>query len=343
MNILLTSAGRRGYLVRFFKEAIAEGEVHAANSSKDSTAMYFADKAVVTPLIYDDAYIPFLLNYCVEQRIDAIIPLFDVDLPILAKNKNKFEELGITVIVSSAHVIEMCNDKWKTFNFLISNGFHTPITFLSLETAFQAIHKNEVRFPMIVKPRWGMGSLLVFEAENKEELAVFYNKVKRNIARTYLTYESQHNLEESVIIQEKITGQEYGLDIINNLQGNYETTIVKKKLSMRAGETDCAEVVMNEELCYIGERLSKKIGHIGNLDVDVFNNEKGSYILELNARFGGGYPFSHLAGVNLPKAIISWVGNSKSKNDELVAKIGIVGYKDMNIVSDQRLVMSFLS
>ncbi|MGN0028110.1 MAG: carbamoyl phosphate synthase-like protein, partial [Clostridium sp.] len=77
MNILITSVGRRSYLVNYFKEALGEkGEIHVANSSSVSPAFQYADKSVVTPLIYDDNYIPFLKKYCIENNIDAIISLF---------------------------------------------------------------------------------------------------------------------------------------------------------------------------------------------------------------------------------------------------------------------------
>ena len=101
MNILLTSAGRRGYLVEFFKQALDEnGLVHAGNSSPVSPAFYYADKHVVTPLIYDNGYIPFLKEYCKANDIKAVVSLFDVDLMVLAKHKEEFAEMGVTVVVS---------------------------------------------------------------------------------------------------------------------------------------------------------------------------------------------------------------------------------------------------
>ena len=94
-----------------------------------------------------------------------------------------------------------------------------PKTFISLEKALVNVKNEQISYPLIVKPRWGMGSIAVFEAENEEELKVFYEKTKRNILKTYLKYESQEDIDTSVLIQEKINGQEYGLDIINDLYG----------------------------------------------------------------------------------------------------------------------------
>ena len=93
LRLLFTSAGRRAYLIRFFQDALkGNGMVFAANSSPVSTALQAADKAIVTPLIYDEAYIPFLLRFCREQKIDALMSLFDIDLPVLAAHKAEFAE-----------------------------------------------------------------------------------------------------------------------------------------------------------------------------------------------------------------------------------------------------------
>ena len=330
MNILFTSVGRRTYLVEYFKEALNGcGEVHVANSDDNSPAFLVADKCIVTPLIYDNNYISFLLEYCNKNNINAIISLFDIDLPILSKNKKLFAENGIRVIISDKKVLDICNDKYSTYLFLKEHDFNTPKTYLNIEDA-----KNNLDYPVVLKPRWGMGSIGIYKADNDEELEIFYKKLSREIFNTYLKYESSIDAKHAILIQEMINGQEYGLDIINDLQGNYQNTIVKRKIAMRSGETDCAETVDFLEMKLIGEKLSKSLKHIANLDCDVFVTVDNTvYILELNARFGGGYPFSHLAGVNLPKAIIKWLKNEiVDINELLTAKPNVYGQKDINIV-----------
>lgn len=333
LNLLFTSVGRRSYLVNYFKEALnGTGTIHVANSSDHSPAFQVADRSVVTPLIYDEAYIPFLLDYCKENQIDAIISLFDIDLPILAQNKERFKEIGTNVLVSDPGVVERCNDKWQTYQFLVENGFHAPATFLSVEDVKKAISEGKVSYPLIVKPRWGMGSIGVFEVENDEELSVIYKKTQRNIQQTYLKYESEQDTDRCVLIQEKILGQEYGLDVINDFNANYRNTICKMKYAMRSGETDCAITVDSEDLRNLGEHLSKTMGHIGNMDVDVFKTQDTTYILEMNARFGGGYPFSHVAGVNLPLAFIMWLRGEEPDMELLTPTYGITVQKDISLV-----------
>jgi len=333
MNILLTSVGRRSYLVHYFKEELkGRGRVFVSNSSELSPAFRVADGHTVSPLIYDEKYIPFLLEYCKKNHINAIISLFDIDLPILAKNKQRFKENNIEVIVSDSQVIDICNDKWKTYLFLKENGFCTPETFLDIDVALKEIEAHRLKFPLFVKPRWGMGSISVFKANNQEELVVFYHKIRSEVHQSYLKYESAIDKEHCVLIQQMLTGQEYGIDVINDFNGFYQNTIVKRKIAMRAGETDCAQTVYNEAISKLGESISKKLQHIGNLDVDVFLVGNKPYVLEINARFGGGYPFSHMAGVNLPKAMIQWLENKPTDKSLFHYQENKTFQKDIQIV-----------
>lgn len=333
MNILFTSVGRRSYLLKYFRESMCSADaIYAANSIATTPAFRVADNYVVTPLIYSEEYIPFLLSYCNEHSIDVIVSLFDVDLYILAQNKQAFENIGVRVIVSDPHVIEVCNDKWRTHQFLKDKGLNSPKTFLDINAAKNAIAKKELNYPFIIKPRWGMGSIGIVRANNERELDVLYNKVMQDIQSTYLKYESSQDVSRSVLIQESVDGIEYGLDVINDLEANYVTSIVKKKIAMRAGETDCAVTVDNKELAEIGKKLSCSLKHIANLDVDLICKDKQYYVLDMNARFGGGYPFSHAAGVDLPKAILGWLKGDMDQSEFLQAKTNVMAQKDIDIV-----------
>ena len=128
MNILLTSCGRRSYMINYFRKALnRKGLIHAGNSEW-SIAMQCADKAIVTPMIYDSTYITFLLEYCINHQISLIVPLFDIDLPILAQNKQLFKDNGITLVISDFNFTQICNDKWSTYHFLKNNSFNIPET-----------------------------------------------------------------------------------------------------------------------------------------------------------------------------------------------------------------------
>lgn len=331
MNILLTSVGRRAYMVKYFKEVLMEdGEVHVCNSDDNTVAFCYADKCVISPLIYSEEYIPFLLEYCKVNKIDVLISLFDMDLLILARNKDRFLEVGTRVVVSDASVIEVCNDKWKTYQFLKENNFHVPKTYLSLDDALRAIKNKQLEYPLVVKPRFGCGSISVSIAENETDLVYYYNKSERMIRSSYLKYESSAE-EHIVIVQECLKGQEYGADIINDLDGNICQVNLRKKIAMRAGETDVAQTIDNKKIEKELMRLGGLTKHIANMDADIFLVNDVPYILELNARFGGGYPFCHVAGCNLPLAIINWISGMDVPEEILKSKEGIKGFKELYI------------
>lgn len=332
MNLLLTSVGRRAYMVSYFKNALkGKGLVHAANS-EFTFPMQKADRAVLTPLIYDEDYIGFLINYCIVNKINTIIPLFDIDLPILSNNKEKLSENGITAIVSDIGVTQICNDKWLTHKFLVKNGFDSPISFLLISDCKKAIEKKTVHFPLILKPRWGMGSLSIYEVNDIPELEVLYKKVRYEIFNSYLKFESGLDKDNCIIIQQKIIGEEYGIDVFNDLDGDFLCSVPKRKKIMRAGETDIAEIIQNPALDELGFKLSNDLKHIANLDVDCIRQGNKYYILDMNCRFGGQYPFAHLAGVNFPQVLIDIRLGLPIDNDLLRVKEYITGTKNLDIV-----------
>jgi carbamoyl-phosphate synthase large subunit len=329
-NILFTSSGRRDYFIDYFISALrGRGIVHVANSSPICSSFTTGDKRIVTPPIYSDLYIPFLLDYCRENKISIIIPLFDIDLPVLADSRNKFDAINCRLLVAKSDIVKICNDKWLTFNFLTKHGFNTPLTFIDVPSAISAVKRSEATFPLIVKPRWGMGSLGLMKADDPDHLDVIYNLVQNEVFTGYLKHESQSDINQCVIIQNRAHGDEFGLDVFNDLEGNHITSVPKRKLAMRSGETDSAMTVDNPLLKEQGRRLGNLLAHPGNLDVDIFYDGKNYEILEMNCRFGGGYPFTHLAGCNFPLAIISWLMNENPDPSCFNAVTNVIGVKSM--------------
>lgn len=331
MNILITSVGRRSYMIQYFRKALMnQGEVHVCNSDANTVSFLYADKYTISPLIYDEQYIPFLLNYCTNHKIDMLISLFDIDLQVLARNKDKFDKIGTKVIVSNSDIIEICNDKYKTYQFLRENGFAVPQTFLTLQDTLSAIKRGALHYPVIVKPRFGCGSIAISIAKDEPSLLYYSEHIEHEIAHSYLKYESA-SVAEKVIYQEFLDGQEHGADIINDLDGNFRNAVLRKKIAMRAGETDIAEIIEDCTTYRVMQKLGEVTHHIANMDCDYFLVDGIPYILELNARFGGGYPFSHIAGCNLPKAIIAWCNGEDVDDETLYARYGCLGFKELSM------------
>lgn len=318
MNILFTCAGRRTYLLKYFKEesrkACASSIIYATDMQLNAPALMAADVRIQVPSVYDDKYMEITLDICRKHDIDVLISLNDLELPLLAREREKFETLGIKVIISSPEVIDICFDKYATARFIMSIGLQTPLTYVNIGEAKWALQEGKLSFPLVLKPRWGSGSIGIEFVGSMEELEEMYVLLERKVKKSILATVSACG--EAILIQEKITGKEYGLDVMNNLQGEFQAVSVKCKLAMRAGETDKAVTVDNAEIRAIGKKLGDCLKHVGNLDCDVLEQDGKYYVLELNPRFGGGYPFSHEAGVNLPLAIINWV-----KGNEIDPKI----------------------
>jgi len=311
MNILFTCAGRRTYLLKYFKENMSpEDKIVATDMQLSAPALQAADIKIQVPAVYDHKYIDITLDICKKHKIDALLCLNDLELPILAENKAKFEALGVKVIVSDPEVIDICFDKYKTAKWVASIDLNAPKTYVTLATAKDALVKGEIAFPLFMKPRWGSGSIGLETIDDMGELDIYYNILMKKIKKTILATASVG--DEYIMIQEKLTGNEFGLDVMNDFEGNNVAVSVKKKLAMRAGETDKAITVDLPEVREMGRKIGENLKHIGNLDVDIMQRANGDYcVLELNPRFGGGYPFSYEAGVNLPKAIIQWLKGEK--------------------------------
>lgn len=330
MNLLFTSAGRRDYLIEYFAAALGgRGRIHVGNCESLCSAFTVGDAHVVTPPIHDKDYLPFLRDYCRRQDIGAILPLFDGDLPVLAAARAEFAEQGVQVVVATPEMVEVCNDKWRMVECLRGAGLQTPLTFLDPESALEAVMRGDVAFPLIVKPRWGMGSIGLMQVDDADELRLMFHLVRRRIFASYLQFESASAPDACVLIQEQASGIEYSLDVLNDLTGRHVVTVAKRKLAMRAGETDVATTEDRPDLHALGARLAALLGHPGNLDVDVYVDGTHQTVLDLNCRFGGGYPFAHAAGANFPAAILAWLSGLEPEPQWLRAHAEVTAMKSI--------------
>lgn len=332
MNILFTCAGRRNYLLRYFREELnGHGKIFAADMSDTAPALHEADESLQVPALVDDSYISTLLALCADNAIDLIISLNDVELPILAAHKNKFERQGTRLLLSSPEVIDICFDKLKTCEFLRNAQIKCPVTYYQLTSAEEAVENNTLQYPLFVKPRWGSASMQIFRVDTAGELKLAYQMAQMQLQKTFLKVDDAL-ISESILIQEGLPGIEYGIDILNDLDGRVCSVYVKRKLGMRAGETDKSEMVDIPELYELGERLGSELGHIGNLDCDVFFDGKSAAVLEMNPRFGGGYPFTHTFGANYPNRILHWYRKDKFPKKDFSKNIGQIVCKHDNLI-----------
>lgn len=336
MNILLSSAGRRNYLVRYFKDALqGHGRVLAADASGDAPALHEADVPLVVPPFSDESYVPTVIGICRKHDIELVLPLNDFELPVMARAAERLlREARARVIVSTPAVIDTCLDKLATQKFLQQQGIFVPKTYSNLASASAALAQGELSFPVIIKPRWGSGSAGLFCADTPSELETAVNWCRRAIrASSVLAYTAGQDGDNEVLIQEKLFGAEYAFDVVNDLSGRYACTLSRLKLTAWGGEADRAVTVRNPNVEELGRHIGAALGHVRVLDCDAIQTDRGWAILDLNPRFGGAYPFSHAAGADIPAAILAWARHEQPAASCFRYTPGIVTTKTLAIVT----------
>lgn len=287
MNILILSAGTRNKIVQYFKKEVGtEGKVVATDCSNLAPAVYDADKFYLVPRITAPGYLEHILDICKKEQIDGIFSLIDPELSMLAKEKDRFLEIGVTPIVSPYDLVETCFDKYKMYQMLCGMQIPTGKCFIEKEDFYRALAKGEVSYPVFIKPVKGSASININKVNSKEEVELLFH------------------LYDDLMIQEYMDGQEYGADVyIDMLSGKCTSIFVKKKIKMRAGETDKSVSFKDEKLFAMLRDFVERCGFRGMIDIDIFEIGGTYYISEVNPRFGGGYPHAYACGVNMPKQV----------------------------------------
>lgn len=288
MNILILSAGTRNLLVSYFMKSGFD-KVVAVDASPLAPALYIASKHYIVPLMKDPGYLDKLLEICDSEKIDAVLPLQEDELNLLAENSSLFEECGIKAIVSEAESVSICRDKYLFWEKLSKAGIPVLKTYPGSDKFEKAVDAGEISFPVFIKPRSGAGSADSFVARDM----AFIKAVENNYG-------------EEFIIQQLNSGKEYGADIyVDLITGEVTDIFVKEKLRMRAGETEKSVSVVNDKIFDLVKKTVSLFGFRGPIDMDLFEMDGEFYVSEINPRFGGGYPHAYLCGVDFPARILS--------------------------------------
>ncbi|MFZ3591243.1 ATP-grasp domain-containing protein [Bacillus sp. DJP31] len=302
MNILICSVGRRVKLVEYFKKALREekGKVVAIDCDSTAPALYSADEHEIVPRIDHPEYISVVKHLCREYKISAILSLIDPELTLLAKHKDEFEIEGVTVIVSEEDVVETCFDKYLTHLFLLEHNLPAVPTYTDINKVMELVKINTLKFPLIIKPKKGSASIGITMIHTVQEL----ERLKVD--------------SEDLVVQPFIKGEEYGVDCYVDLISKEVISIFqKRKIRMRAGETDKSVSIKDQALQELIERLVRKLQPIGPIDIDCFKTEEGYVISEINPRFGGGYLHAYEAGENFVNYIINNINGNKNNTSEM--------------------------
>lgn len=289
MNILILSCGTRNKLIQYFRASLArEGKVIAADCSRTAPALYEADRFYVIPRITSPDYLPAVMEICKKEQISGVLSLIDPELSILADAAEALARIGTKVIGSSAELCERALDKWKMFRWLREHDYPCAKTYIDKNEFFRDQSEGQLDYPVFIKPICGSASISIHKAEDRETVEFLFRK------------------SEHLMIQEYLDGQEIGADCyIDMISGEVVSIFTKKKLVMRAGETDKAISFRDPKLFELVARFAAESGFRGAIDIDIFEKDGVYYISEVNPRFGGGYPHAYACGVDFMKLIVN--------------------------------------
>lgn len=298
-NILILSAGTRNKVVQYFKKALnGDGRVIATDCSNLAPAIYDADKYYIVPRMTDEGYLDVILDICKNEQISGVLSLIDPELSLLSDNVEKFAEVGTKVIGSTYELCERSLDKYEMYKWLVDNGYKCAKSYMNKEEFFADLDDGTAKFPIFVKPARGSASISISKVTDRETVDLLFAH------------------EDGLMIQEFLDGQEIGADVyIDMISGEVVSIFTKKKLKMRAGETDKAVSFKDEKLFELIKEFVDRAGYRGQIDIDIFDINGEYYISEVNPRFGGGYPHAYESGSDHMSLIVN---NLNGKVNECV-------------------------
>lgn len=289
MNILILSSGTRNKVIQYFKKALAgKGKVICTDMSNMAPSIYDADRFYTVPRMTAPGYIDVILDICRKEKIDGVLSLIDPELSLLAQNKEKFDSVGTTVIGSSYALCEMSLDKFQMYQWLNAHGYRCAKSYMDKEAFFADAVTGKITYPVFVKPARGSASIAISKVYDRETIDLLF----------------AHS--DGLMIQEFLDGQEIGADVyIDMISQEVVSIFTKKKILMRAGETDKAISFRDEKLFSLISRFVKEAGYLGQIDIDIFEIHGEYYISEVNPRFGGGYPHAYECGCDHMELIVN--------------------------------------
>lgn len=296
INILFTCIGRRVSLLNSFRKAGRQLKINllllGTDATELSSALQLCDKGFTVKPTTHVNYIKQLLSIVRANHVSLLVPTVDLDLKLLAQNKAKFAAAGCQVLVSKPNVVEICQDKRKTFRFLLKNGFDTPVTM----NPRAALSKKKLKWPCFLKPWDGYASRGNAIVSSREELSVFAKRIPNTIC------------------QEFIKGTEYTCDVYVDFNMKVRCVVPRKRIETRAGEVSKGQVVKDPRIMNEAVRLVEILGAgPGVITLQLFLTDDGKIkFVEINPRFGGGAPLSIKAGANFPKWILQEILGRKT-------------------------------
>ena len=286
INILITSAGKRVTLTKLFQETLRrfypEAKVFTTDMNPEMTpAGIVSDGCIAVPRVTDPGYIKMLLTICKEKGIRIIVPTIDTELLVLAENKKLLWENGVEPMVSELPFIQACRDKRNTGTFLNSHDIRVPAP----------VDKYHPTFPLFAKPYDGSLSKDLYVVRCKEELSPEILNHPKLIFMEYI---------------DKQEYKEFTVDMYYGRDNRVKAIVPRERIEIRAGEINKGFTRKNYLVQFLKERLDYLPGVVGCICIQLFYRKSDDDVvgIEINPRFGGGYPLSYYAGANFPEYVV---------------------------------------
>ena len=317
-NILITSAGKRVVLVQIFQRTLQQLGLSAKVYTTDmrpemAPAGIVSDGCISVPRCTADNYIDTLLDICREKNIGVIIPTIDTELLVLAQNRERFTEQGVQLAVSDWAFIQVCGDKRLTAAYFRKLGIAVP----------EPIDKLHPVFPMFAKPYDGSLSTNIHLIHGPEEMT------KEILEDPKLLFFEYINPKEY---------KEFTVDMYYGLDGHVKGIVPRERIAIRAGEINKGITRKNMIVGFLRQRMEFLEGVHGCICLQLFFREKDGQVkgIEINPRFGGGFPLSYYAKANFAEYLIReyLLGESVDYSDDWLDRTLMLRYDNDIIVSD---------
>lgn len=288
MNILFCSVGRRAEFLKNVRASMRGfGRIVATDITNTAPALYFADSFYLVPPISNPKYIDIILDICVKEKINAISTCIDPEIMLLAKYRKEFEKIGVLVLAPMVETAELCFDKYRMYHYLTECGVPTVLTYGDMDSFLVALRKQEVSFPVFIKPRTGSGSVGARKITNLKDLQLAFEQ------------------DAGLIVQEYMgDAQDLDADVyIDAISHEVISIFTKKKLEMRIG--GASKTISFKEKALVDFLICalQNFSFNGPIDVDIFCRNGQYYLSEINPRFGGAYLHAFGAGVDFIQMI----------------------------------------
>lgn len=285
-NILITSAGKRVVLVKTFQKTLQEMGLDAKVYTVDlkpemAPAGYVSEECIRVPRCTSDDYMDVLLQICIDKQIGVVIPTIDTELKVLSENRVRFLEQGIQIVISDTAFITTCRDKRLTDSLFHELGIPTP----------KIMDKDHVTFPLFAKPYDGSLSANTHLVHDQEELT-------KDILN-----DSKMLLMEYVNTKEY---KEFTVDMYYGQDGQVKGIVPRERIEIRAGEINKGITRKNMIVGFLKQRMGTLQGVRGCICLQLFYRLSDHDIkgIEINPRFGGGFPLTYYAKANYAEYII---------------------------------------